>query len=217
MGSWSCPLPGFGGIKSGGGKAVPPHHQGLQDRTQHGSQLRTADDPVDHAALHLELRALKARGQGLADEGRIAVYRSTLELISDYPWFGTGMGTFARSFPAYRSSEISMWGMWDIAHNTPLELASEVGAPLAVAVCVGWLIMFAVLGHAIITRRRDVIVPLSAFSVSMLGNLHSFVDFSLQIPGYAIVAFALLGVGLAQSFGNMQFQERSDMLKKSPH
>jgi hypothetical protein len=26
------------------------------------------------------------------------------------------------------------------------------------------------------------------------------VDFSLQVPGYAIVAFAVVGVGLAQSF-----------------
>jgi len=30
--------------------------------------------------------------------------------------------------------------------------------------------------------------------------LHSLIDFSLQIPGYAIVALSLIGAGLAQSF-----------------
>jgi hypothetical protein len=34
----------------------------------------------------------------------------------------------------------------------------------------------------------------------MLAILHSLVDFSLQIPGYGIVALALIGSGLAQSF-----------------
>lgn len=140
--------------------------------------------------------------QGLADEGRFAVYRSTLRMIADYPWFGTGLGTFGWSFPAYRSSEISMWGVWDIAHSTPLELAAEVGLPLAGAVFFGWLVMLAVLIHGIRTRRRDTIIPLAAFSASVIAILHSCIDFSLQIPGYAIVIFALVGTGLAQSFGS---------------
>jgi O-antigen ligase len=138
--------------------------------------------------------------QGLADEGRLAAYRSTMRMIADYPWFGTGFGTFAWSFPAYRSSEISMWGVWDIAHNTLLELASEVGLPLAGAVSIGWLVILGVLINGIRVRRWDTIVPLAAFSVSIIANLHSWIDFSLQIPGYAIVVFALVGAGLAQSF-----------------
>jgi O-antigen ligase len=139
--------------------------------------------------------------QGLADEGRLSAYRSTLHMIVDYPWFGTGLGTFAQSFPAYRSADISMRGVWDIAHSTPLELASDVGLPLAGAVCLGWLVMFAVLLRGILTRRRDTIVPLAAFSVSIIAVLHSCIDFSLQITGYAVVIFALVGTGLSQSFG----------------
>ncbi|HEX7563625.1 MAG TPA: O-antigen ligase family protein, partial [Bradyrhizobium sp.] len=62
--------------------------------------------------------------QGLSDEGRLETYRSTLRMIADHPWFGTGLGTFVWSFPAYRSGSVSMWGVWDKAHSTPLELAS---------------------------------------------------------------------------------------------
>lgn len=138
--------------------------------------------------------------QGLADEGRFAAYMSTLRMIGDFPWFGTGLGTFAWAFPAYRSPDISMNGVWDIAHNTPLELASEVGLPLTLLVAAGWLVAFLVLRRGIVVRHRDVIVPLTAFSVAMIANLHSLIDFSLQIPGYAIVVFGLTGVGLSQSF-----------------
>jgi len=36
--------------------------------------------------------------QSLSDEGRLDVYRSTLHMIAEHPWFGTGLGTFAWSF-----------------------------------------------------------------------------------------------------------------------
>ena len=52
-------------------------------------------------------------------------------MIADHPWFGTGLGTFVWSFPAYRSANISLWGVWDLAHSTPLELAADLGLPLA--------------------------------------------------------------------------------------
>lgn len=138
--------------------------------------------------------------QGFADENRWSAYRSTLQIIADYPWFGTGFGTFVWDFPLYRSPEISMRGVWDIAHNTPLEVAAEGGLPLAGVIGLGWLLMLAVLVRGIRMRRRDAIVPLAAFAVAMIALLHSCVDFSLQIPGFAIVVFALLGAGISQSY-----------------
>jgi O-antigen ligase len=137
---------------------------------------------------------------GLADEGRFATYRSTINMIADHPWFGTGLGTFASAFPAYRGSHVSMYGVWDMAHSTPLELAAEVGLPLAVAVGFGWILSLIILVYGIHNRRRDNIVPLAALAVAAIALLHSSIDFSLQIPGYSIVVFAVLGNGLAQSF-----------------
>ena len=40
--------------------------------------------------------------------------------------------------------------------------------------------------------------------IAILALAHSLIDFSLQIPGYAIVVFALLGAGLAQSFPSVE-------------
>jgi O-antigen ligase len=138
--------------------------------------------------------------QGLADEGRLESYRSTLRMIGDHPWFGTGLGTFAWSFPAYRSANVSMWGIWDLAHSTPLELTAELGLPFTGLVVIAWIIILTVLVHGVRFRRRDVIVPVTALSVAALAVMHSLIDFSLQIPGYAIIVFALMGAGLAQSF-----------------
>ena len=93
--------------------------------------------------------------QGVADGGRFATYRATMRMIADHPWFGTGQGTFAWAYPAYRSEDISMWGTWDRAHNTLLELAADMGVPLAALVVVGWVLIFAVLIHGVRSRRRS--------------------------------------------------------------
>lgn len=138
--------------------------------------------------------------QGLSDEARLEAYRSTLRMIADHPWFGTGLGTFVWSFPAYRSANVSMWGVWDKAHSTPLELASDLGLPLACLIVLVWLIVLGVLIRGVLIRRRDLIVLVGALAVAIIGLTHSLIDFSLQIPGYAIVVFALVGAGLAQSF-----------------
>lgn len=137
--------------------------------------------------------------QGFTDEGRLATYKATLRMIADHPWFGTGQGTFGYAFPAYRSSA-SVWGVWTMAHNTLLEIAAEMGLPIAILVAAAWIVIFAVLIRGAFVRRRGTLVPIAAFSVAMLAVLHSLIDFTLQIPGYSIVAMSLFGAGLAQSF-----------------
>ncbi len=138
----------------------------------------------------------------LVDAGRLEAWKSTLRIIHDNLWFGTGMGTFTSAFPAYRSPDISIQGFWNAAHSTPLELASEVGLPLALLITAGWMAMLIVLARGVLCRSRDAVLPLAAAATASLGLLHSTVDFSLQIPGYSIPFFALFGVGLAQSFSS---------------
>ena len=141
---------------------------------------------------------------GLIDHTRVSLSRSTLRMIADHPWFGTGLGTFASAFPAYRSDEISMYGIYDRAHSTLLELAAEAGLPLASIVVIGWMIAFGALAHGVRTRRRDRIIPAAALSVGLLAALHSLGNFSLQVPGFAIVVLGLLGGGVAQSFSSQE-------------
>ncbi len=138
--------------------------------------------------------------QGLVDTGRLNSYRAILGMIADRPWFGTGLGTFPWAYAAYRSADVSVRGIWDIGRNTPLEIAAELGIPLAMLIVLAWAGVIATLIHGVRARKRDRIIPLAALSVSLIAVLHSMIDFSLQIPGYSIVACALAGTGLAQSF-----------------
>jgi hypothetical protein len=64
--------------------------------------------------------------QGFSDEGRLSGYRSTLRTIADRPC----LGTFEWAFPPYRSGTPRWDGVCDLTHNTPLQLAAEVGSRL---------------------------------------------------------------------------------------
>jgi hypothetical protein len=141
---------------------------------------------------------------GLTDPGRMETYRAIIRMIGDRPWLGTGLGTFAWSFPPYRTG--NMFGIWDRAHNTFLEFAVEGGLLLAVAIAAGWLFILIILIRGVKTRRRDTTLPVAALTVAIICLLHSLIDFSLQIPGFAILVFALTGAGAAQSFATRRLR-----------
>jgi O-antigen ligase len=144
--------------------------------------------------------------EGLSDGGRFETYRSTLKMIADHPLFGTGLGTFVWSYPEYRSADLSTWGVWDRAHSTPLELATDLGLPLATLIIVAWLVVLGILIRAIFTRRRNLVVLVGAFAVASLALAHSCIDFSLQISGYSIIVFALVGAALSQSWSSKRVE-----------
>jgi O-antigen ligase len=56
---------------------------------------------------------------------RPAIWASTLEMVRDYPVFGTGIGTFFLYYPQYRGDDMSTAGL--MAHSDPLQFASEMG------------------------------------------------------------------------------------------
>ena len=196
-------LLGVGAITSGVAYLARDHLLALSPR------LRVAAGGLT-AALSLTVLAGGVTGQrlqalGFADEGRLSVYQAVLRLVRDYPWLGTGLGTFAWIYPTYRSPAPGMRNLWDKAHSTPLELAAELGLPLAILIGIAALGAFAILVHGLRTRRRDRIVPMAGAWCFGIAVLHSCVDFSLQIPGVAIVVMALLGAGLAQSFSTRRW------------
>jgi O-antigen ligase len=136
---------------------------------------------------------------GLTDAARLSVYRAVLRMVNDHLWLGTGLGTFAWIFPSYRPNDMSAFGVWDRAHSTPLEIAAEQGLPFALLVACGFLLIFYVLIVGVRTRRFGRIYPAAGLLAALLATAHSMIDFSLQIPGFAIVVFSLVGIGTAQS------------------
>lgn len=130
---------------------------------------------------------------GFADGGRLETYRNTLRMIRDHPWFGVGLGSFGAAYPAYRSDR-GLWWTWETAHSTPLELAAEMGLPLAGLTMLCWIVLLIALARRFL-RSRETLTAI-AFPIVLVGALHSVVDFSLQTAGYAIPVMALAGAAL---------------------
>lgn len=136
--------------------------------------------------------------KGLLDDGRWSVYQSCIEAIRRRPLLGAGAGTFADLFPSLRADDLSSWGVWDYAHSTVLEIAVEMGIPIATMVVLAAAASLFILARAALRSNDRSRNSLSAIvGIAVLSHLHSIVDFSLQIPGYLIPFTILLGCGLA--------------------
>lgn len=129
--------------------------------------------------------------------GRFQVYGIILQMISDHPLLGVGIGSFAPAFEIYRPSSVVPY--YDLAHNDYLQNILELGIPAALClfVAVGWLIGLCVRGCWV--KRSSAAFSCLAVAASVLVALHATLDFSLQIPAITVTYMYLLGVGVAQS------------------
>jgi O-antigen ligase len=138
--------------------------------------------------------------KGLFDDGRWAAYGACVEAIRQRPLLGSGVGTFADIFPALRSDNIGSWGVWDYAHSTVLEIAVEMGIPIAALIVIAAAASVFILARAALqSQGRSRSASSAITGIAVLSYLHSLIDFSLQIPGYLIVFGVLLGCGLARA------------------
>jgi len=138
--------------------------------------------------------------KGLLDDARWSVYEYCIEAIRQRPLLGAGAGTFADLFPSLRANGFSGWGVWDYAHSTILEIAVEMGIPIAALVVLAAAASLLILVRAALKSRDHSRSSLAAITgIAVLSYLHSTIDFSLQIPGYLIPFAILLGCGLARA------------------
>jgi O-antigen ligase len=90
--------------------------------------------------------------------------------------------------------------VWDYAHSTILEIAVEMGIPVAAMVVIAALASLFILARAALRSESRSRRPLAAITgIAVLSYLHSMIDFSLQIPGYLVLFGILLGCGLAKA------------------
>ena len=113
--------------------------------------------------------------QGLVDENRLSVYHSSLQAIWQRPLLGSGAGTFPDLFPVFRSDDLWSWGVWDYAHSTILEIAFEMGIPIAATVAIGAAVSLVILIKAAISAsdRTDRRTLSAIAGIATLGYLHS--------------------------------------------
>jgi O-antigen ligase len=127
----------------------------------------------------------------------LKAWQDTLDIVSDFTWFGTGIGTYAQAMLVYQTSGRPV--MYAQAHNDYLQLLAEGG--LLVAVPAAILVVVVVEG----VRRRlttpgeePLIYWLRIGAVAGLAAIatQSVVDFSLQMPGNRVLFVLLLAIAL---------------------
>jgi O-antigen ligase len=132
---------------------------------------------------------------------REQVYGIALRAIADRPWLGHGLGTFAMIFRLLRGEGFGVnEAIYDVAHNSYLEMAVEAGVPAALLLYALLAVMTAVFVRGAKTRRHDAIYSCTGLAATMLVGAHSLVDFSLQIPAIAATYFLMAGAAYAQSW-----------------
>ncbi|WP_421953764.1 PglL family O-oligosaccharyltransferase [Polaromonas sp.] len=127
--------------------------------------------------------------------GRTALWSNVLHLIAKKPWFGWGWGEldYAHYITLYDGPRFC--GILDNAHNLPLQLAVELGIPLAVVACgcfVWWILRQRPWNETDPTRQL-------AWSVIAVILLHSMLEYPLWYGPFQ-VAFGLC-IGLLWQTG----------------
>ena len=126
--------------------------------------------------------------------GRIDYWANSLKMFSDFPLFGTGLGTFKYAYFLYGKET----GWVNHAHNEYVESLADMGI-LAFVVFIALLaiIVFSLL-RMWIARRHPEVKPavLGVLTAVFAAFFHSFFDFSLRIPANAFLFLALLALGM---------------------
>jgi O-antigen ligase len=133
---------------------------------------------------------------GILREGRVLVYRDTMNMIIAHPW-GLGIGSFQDRFREYQTFRPDL--LFDHAHNDYLETVAEWGVPIALAF---WIFVLSVWVRAIrlfiSTRSPEQCgILLGCIGAISAILIHSLADFNLQIPSNAMLFFAFAGISLA--------------------
>lgn len=149
-------------------------------------------------------------------ENRLVVSRDALRELKDYPWLGTGLGSFESVFPQYQTFSTDL--AWNHAHDDYVEALTETGI-------VGGLIIFSALLLLVLTAFRNFPEQLKEVQGwiqlgAMLGCLglliHSFADFNLHIPANSVwfavcAALATVPVGTSRSVEGMNCPAELDL------
>lgn len=142
---------------------------------------------------------LRAEIQG-GDDGRFCVLPGIWHAVQDNWLVGIGPGAFRHYFPAYRSPDCTLIGIWFKAHNFYLDALLAFGI-IVTAVLLAAIVAGLVTAYRTGLRKRRSMKPvvLGGIAATVLTALHAATDFSLQIPGFSMCFAIFLAMTITAS------------------
>ncbi len=163
--------------------------------------LLDAVSAAQGAGLHLGAAARVSESD--LSTGRFAIWRDTLALIAQHPWLGVGFGEFNFAW-TLTPFPLAHPQFFDHTHNLPLQLAVELGLPLALLILC--LLLWALWQAFDRTRRVDGpegTALRSCFVMVLLMAVHSQLEYPLWYAYFLLpTAFAwglCLGAGAPEA------------------
>lgn len=160
-------------------------------------------------------RWLDTSAYELAWNARLVAYRTTLGLWTEFPWLGTGLGTFRQALPLAQGPELA--GTWTHAHNDYLELlltTGIVGLPI-MAYGVARLIVRLVEVLRSGRRSEDRAGALAALGAVVGAGLMALVDFGLTTPANALCLTVICGLAAGSSVRAPESETRPRQRRKA--
>lgn len=137
----------------------------------------------------------------LLHEDRPQYWSNTVEIIGDFPIFGTGLGTFASAYGAHEKTSSTDLQLIH-AHNDYLEYIAELGLAGAILL-IGIVLYLAVSAYLAWRQRRNAQARALALGgiVSLAGiGLHAVTDFNLHIPANMVLFTVVLCLTLVMAY-----------------
>ena len=133
------------------------------------------------------------------------------------PWFGYGLGTFDEVNKLLETSS-NYFVLWNVraAHNAYLQWLEEAGifGSIPMFGSLAWIIARTALGSR--NRRRMTTWLRACVAASIVILIHSWSDFSLEIPALAMLWSVLLGSGYALAFSRRHKESPSFESSQQP-
>ena len=151
---------------------------------------------------------------------RFGIWANTLALIQAHPWFGVGFGefNFAWTLTPFPGRPVAFF---DHTHNLPLQLAVELGLPLATLVFA--LLLWALWGNLQQALRkpspsdaRDTGVHRAACVMVLMVLLHSLLEYPLWYAYFLLPAAFAFGLGVERDSAAAAPEEPADRGQTRP-
>jgi len=128
---------------------------------------------------------------------RVTAWRDTTRIIRDFPLFGTGFGGYGAAMLVYQTADRT--SIYAQAHNDYLQVLAEGGLVIAVPVMAALVVLIGAVRRRLLNDDDETSVRwIRAGAVAGLVGIaaQSFLDFSLQMPGNAILFILLLAIAI---------------------
>ena len=112
----------------------------------------------------------------------IDIWTDTINIVMDFPLFGTGLGTFKNIYPQYQSENSRF--LFDHAENDYMEIVTDMGVA-GFFIIIGMAFVFSYSVTKAWRKRHDNFIKCivaGGMSSCVAIAVHSFTDFNLRIP-----------------------------------